>query len=184
MDSPLTDPSRQSLLETYLDHRPQLIRFFSLRTHSRETAEDIVQDIALRLQGLAPSILADIEAPLAFIYRIGVNLMLDRIKQSRRRRDRDQHWTDTQVSHLNGTSLSQDPDPEQAASARQQLARVRTIVATLGPQCRRAFQLHKFEGLTHGEVAATLGISRSAVEKHISHALKVILREIGQGDAK
>jgi RNA polymerase sigma-70 factor (ECF subfamily) len=27
-------------------------------------------------------------------------------------------------------------------------------------------RLHKFDGLSHGEVAARLGISKSAVEKH------------------
>jgi RNA polymerase sigma-70 factor (ECF subfamily) len=32
--------------------------------------------------------------------------------------------------------------------------------------------MHKFEGLSHPQVAAALGISRSAVEKHVMAALR------------
>ncbi len=36
--------------------------------------------------------------------------------------------------------------------------------------------MHKIEGLTHGEVAARLGISRSAVEKHMAVAMTHLRR--------
>ena len=184
MESRLTEPAAENLMDCYILSRPQLIRFFTARTQSRQTAEDIVQDIAIRLQGLPATVNSGVEAPLPFIYRIGVNLMLDRVKQAQRTRIRDENWTRTQVSDLNGLSVTDDPDPEKTASARQQLAQVRAIMGRLGPQCRRAFQLHKFDGLTHADVAAQMGISRSAVEKHISTALKVLLREMRQNAAK
>jgi RNA polymerase sigma-70 factor (ECF subfamily) len=38
--------------------------------------------------------------------------------------------------------------------------------------------MHKFEGLSHPEVAAQLGISRSAVEKHMMAALKHLLASL------
>ncbi len=49
----------------------------------------------------------------------------------------------------------------------------------LPPQCRKAFRLHKLDGLSHAETAAAMGISRSAVEKHISAALKFLLARLG-----
>jgi RNA polymerase sigma-70 factor (ECF subfamily) len=45
----------------------------------------------------------------------------------------------------------------------------------LPAQTRQVFVMHKFEGLTHTEVAHRLGISRSAVEKHVSTALRRLL---------
>ncbi|MEG8041644.1 sigma factor-like helix-turn-helix DNA-binding protein [Sphingomonas sp. LR59] len=36
----------------------------------------------------------------------------------------------------------------------------------------RVFRRHKIVGLSHAEVAAEFGISRSAVEKHIAVALR------------
>ena len=60
-------------------------------------------------------------------------------------------------------------------TARQRLSRINAIVETMGPQRQKVFRLHKLEGLTHQEVAARLGISRSAVEKHISMALKTLV---------
>jgi len=43
---------------------------------------------------------------------------------------------------------------------------------------RQAFRLHKLEGLSHAETARRMNISVSAVEKHISAALKLLLRKI------
>jgi RNA polymerase sigma-70 factor (ECF subfamily) len=40
--------------------------------------------------------------------------------------------------------------------------------------------LHKFDGLTHAETAARMGISRSAVEKHVSLALGHLLKRVGR----
>jgi RNA polymerase sigma-70 factor (ECF subfamily) len=36
------------------------------------------------------------------------------------------------------------------------------------------FLLHRFEGLSYSEIARRLGVSRSAVEKHMMHALQML----------
>jgi RNA polymerase sigma factor (sigma-70 family) len=48
-------------------------------------------------------------------------------------------------------------------------------VETLPPQTQRVFRMHKLEGLSHAETAARLGVSKSAVEKHMITALKRLL---------
>ena len=178
MEPTLTAQTEDKLVDCYLANRSQLVRFFTLRTRSRETAEDIVQDIVIRLQGMQQKSVDQVDAPLPFLYRIGVNLMLDRLKQARRTQLRDTSWTQSQTTELNGAAIHEAPDPLNAIAARQQLALVVGVMQKLGPQCRRAFEMHKFEGLTHAEVASRMEISRSAVEKHISTALKVLLREL------
>src|SRR5208282_2430245 len=45
--------------------------------------------------------------------------------------------------------ISEEPGPDRQVGARQELARLRAIVALLPGQCRRVFELRKFEGLSH-----------------------------------
>jgi len=64
-------------------------------------------------------------------------------------------------------------------AARQRLAQLTARLTTLPTKTQEAFRLHKFEGLSHAETAARMGVSRSAVEKYISAALKHLL-EVGE----
>ena len=65
-----------------------------------------------------------------------------------------------------------------AVAARQRLALLTEALKELSPQTQRVFRMHKFEGLSHPEVAAAIGISRSAVEKHMMAALKHLLARL------
>lgn len=67
--------------------------------------------------------------------------------------------------------LSEDPGPERCISARQELGCLLDAVAGLPPQCRRAFELRKFDGLSQREIAAAMNISEKTVEKHLAKAL-------------
>jgi RNA polymerase sigma-70 factor (ECF subfamily) len=169
---------RLKLVECYYERRSALLRFFTARTRSREMAEDIVQDIAARIMELPAPSQSDINNPAAFLYRIGCHLMLDRIKSRNRSTARDADWVEAHVTHCGPEAIAELPRADDALEARERLQQVLDIIGGLGPQCQRAFRLHKLEGLSHAEVAATLGISRSAVEKHISHALRTLLARL------
>jgi RNA polymerase sigma-70 factor (ECF subfamily) len=58
--------------------------------------------------------------------------------------------------------------------SKKRIAQLATLVDQMPPQRRRVFVLHKLEGRSYAEVAASLGVSRSAVEKHMIAALKQI----------
>lgn len=67
--------------------------------------------------------------------------------------------------------ISDEPGPERRVGARQELDRLRVIVAALPVQCRRVFELRKFEGLSHRDVAQRMGLSKKTVENHLTRAL-------------
>jgi RNA polymerase sigma factor (sigma-70 family) len=67
--------------------------------------------------------------------------------------------------------ISDEPGPDRRVGARQELERLGAIVATLPVQCRRVFELRKFEGLSHRDVARQMGLSEKTVENHLTRAL-------------
>jgi RNA polymerase sigma-70 factor (ECF subfamily) len=71
-----------------------------------------------------------------------------------------------------------EPPADEAVDARLRLGRLLAAVEAMPPQTRRAFRLHKLQGLSHAETAAAMGVSRSAVEKHVSAALKFLLARL------
>lgn len=67
--------------------------------------------------------------------------------------------------------ISSEPEPERRVSARQELERLQRVVEALPTQCRRAFELQKFDGLSQREIAAQMNIAEKTVEKHLAKAL-------------
>jgi RNA polymerase sigma factor (sigma-70 family) len=160
------------LLATYLERRADLVRLFAGRLRSVSRAEDLVQAMYERL--LSAPVDAPIANPLAYLFRLGSNLMLDDVRQARRQGARERAWSDLQGMQTASGRGSEQPSPEEAAIARQRLRLLLDAVDRLPPQARRAFRLHKIEGLSHVETARAMGISRSAVEKQMSLALKLL----------
>lgn len=165
-----------ALLAAYLERREDLKRYFALRLGSAEAAEDLVQDIYFKVS--AGAALGEIGNPAAFLYRLGTNLMLDRLKQQRRATARDTSWAQVQTVAIGGEAAVDAPPADEALVQRQRLARMLAALDELPPACRRAFRLHKLDGLSHAETAAAMGVSKSTIEKHIGAALKHLLKAL------
>lgn len=159
-----------------MSKRRDLVRFFTERTSSASEAEDIVQEIWIRLREVG-----EVENCAAFLYRTGMNLMLDRARSLRRSRGRDDGYH--KLNQVRGAGANEDedaePSPEDIVAGRQRVARLAQLIRAMPEQRQRVFVMHKLEGLSYGEVAERLRISRSAVEKHMMAALRQIaeLRE-------
>jgi RNA polymerase sigma factor (sigma-70 family) len=164
-----------TLINTYVTSQPVLRRFLLARTGSVADAEDILQEVFLKIHSRPQT--DDIHNPLPYLYRMAANLWLDRLRQRRRATVRDQDWTAVQTTVLAGEAIVDDASMEARLDSQRALAALLDDMNQLTPQCRRAFSLHKFDGLTHPQVAAAMGISRSAVEKHVSTALKRLLQK-------
>lgn len=165
--------AQHRLLATYLERRAELVRFFTSRLRSAASAEDLVQDIYFRLTKLEGDV--EVSSDIAYLYRIGSNLMLDRIRGEKRLDRRQTEWRDQAHIVVQGEAVAEAPLQDRELESRQRLQQVVAIVETLPPQTALAFRLHKFKGMTHPEVARAMGISQSGVEKHISAALKQLL---------
>ncbi len=163
-------------MAAYLLKRQDLLRYFTLRLKSQAAAEDVVQDIYVRL---ATAAIEPVENPAAYLYRLGTNLMLDRLKQRRRAEARDEAWHQSAFVRVGETPTADDPPADEVVASRQRLRQLLAALDQLPPQRRRAFVLHKLEGHSHAETAAAMGVSRSAVEKHIIAALQQLMSLLG-----
>ncbi len=181
VDSHLKDLSggrMNGLIKVYLERRVALIRYFTVRLGSAAQAEDLAQDIYLKIAGFSDDDIAQVNNPAAFLYRLGTNLMLDRLKQVRRSVARDDDWRRSQAVDVGGEDAADLPPADEALAAKQKLEIIIEALNDLSPACRRAFRLHKFDGLGHAETAQAMGISKSGVEKHVSAALKHLLSKL------
>lgn len=83
------------------------------------------------------------------------------------------------VADIDALGVADETSPiEQRLSRREEVQKLRSVVAALPPKCRQAFVLKKFEGLSQREIADHMGIAESTVEKHLAKALRMVMREM------
>lgn len=159
----------------YVGLRDELRRFLAARLGDPAEAEDLLQELWLRIQAADSGPIAN---PRAYLYRAAQNLALDLVRTRANRKSRDNEWAADQYQIGIGEPADPRPDAEAMLSAREEAAALDAAIAALPEGARRAFRLHKIDGLSHAEVAARLGISRSGVEKHIAVAMTHLRRAL------
>ena len=150
-----------------------LTRYLTARLGNREEAEDAVQEVFLKLH--RADLTKSLKNPGAFLFRAATNVAIDIIRQRQRARHRDRDWTEAHTSSIGIEPVSEQPDAEAVIDAKARLRAIVHALEDLSPRVRQVFLMHKFEGLSHKEVAARLGISKSTVEKHMIAALKRLI---------
>jgi RNA polymerase sigma-70 factor (ECF subfamily) len=137
------------------------LRLYLRRTLRRdEDADEIAQEAMLRIWNTRASVDMDGARPLLF--RIASNLAIDRLRERRR-------WRFTDIAET--LEPAETVSAERTLAARQELEIVAAAIAALPDNCRTAFVMSRIDGMKHAEIAATMGISKSMVEKHVAEAL-------------
>jgi RNA polymerase sigma factor (sigma-70 family) len=137
-----------------------------VRTLCAADIDDLLQEAYSRLW---PMEFARIVSGRSYLYTIVRNLLLE---QARRARIVPME----RLGEIEALRIpSDEAGPERRTIARQELERLERIVAELPDQCRRAFQLQKFSGLSQREIADEMNISLKTVEKHLATALVRVL---------
>lgn len=163
MSSTVSSHSRPGGLEAvYLDRRDALVRFLRARG-AADQAEDLVQELWLKICAAPPTAVAD---PVSYLYRAANNLMISRHRSSARTERRDEEWV--------AAGPQEDRSGEDAIVARQEIARAEQRLRALGHRVLDAFVLFRIDGMAQREIAAHLGISLSAVEKDLQRAYRAI----------
>jgi DNA-directed RNA polymerase specialized sigma24 family protein len=108
-------PQDDALLALYLERRANLVRFFAARAGSAAAAEDLAQELYIKLAARPPDTAAA-ENPLALIYRIALNLMLDRARGEARSAAREAAWRNAAHASMGGEDIAHEPPADACVS--------------------------------------------------------------------
>lgn len=146
-------------------YKERLFTFAFGLTHSKVDAEEIVQDIFLKLWE-SRTTLSTIIYPQSYIYTMARNRALDLLASTGRNQKLIQKvWANiTQSEELTEHILQ--------AKESQQL--IYQAVAELTEKKQQIFELSRNDGLSHDEISNLLGISKQTVKNNLSEALKQI----------
>src|SRR5690606_19301955 len=152
-----------SLAELTHRFRPALRAWFLKRAPAGVDAEDLVQDVFVRLARRGD--IATIRQVEGYLFQTAASVLTDRVRHRVARRF-DDHvaWRETD-------DPSEVSSPDTVLMGREALAGLLAALAELPERRRAVFLLHRVDGLRYGEIAARLGISVSSVEKHMIKAL-------------
>ena len=151
--------------------RPSLLAYFSRKVRDRSHAEDLVQEVFLRLvkrsgfDGNRPG-------AKAYIFETANNVYIDWL---RRRRVRQTSSHDSiEPDHPSDEEFSS----ERVLIGKERLAEAVAVLMELPERTRAIFVLRRIEGLRCKDVAKRLNISASAVEKHMVKAVAHLMRHL------
>jgi len=139
-----------------------VLRRIARFTRSRDDAEEFLQSAFIRLIEYRSRHAVENEA--AFLVRTAMNIAID---ESRRRKVRDE--PDAPMELLIEIPDDQ-PLQDEVILAQERLRIVSDALARLSPRTRDVYLMHRVDGMKYREIAAELGITVSAVEKHIAKA--------------
>jgi len=160
----------KQIFETYY---PRLLRFACEYTGCQYEAENILQNVFLKLWEKRASLPTDINLN-AYLLTMVKNHCLDFLKHQQvvnnysiKRKAELQ-----QEIEFNYHAISKFDPERMDIETLEQL--VENAIGELPEQCRKVFEMSRYEGLKYRIIAEQLGISVKTVETHISNALKIL----------
>ncbi len=148
-----------------------LTRYFERHVHESADVEDLVQEVFMRL--LHRRDLTAIDRPEGYLFETAASVIRDRARKRVVRHAQDHESYDESVHAIEDASL------ERVSMDREALQAVVRALHELPERTRTVFILHRMEELRQTEIARRLGISVSAVEKHMIKAVAYLMDKVG-----
>jgi RNA polymerase sigma-70 factor (ECF subfamily) len=157
-------------LELDRSFRGPLVAYFLKRVKNRNEAEDLTQEVFVRLLNHPDK--NNGQTIEGYVFTIAANLLRDRAKSVATAVQKQAHSLDSlNEKEAFNANLIEDRNPERVLVGRQTIQDVLDALAELGERTRDVFILARLENLQHREIAAMYGVSVSAVEKMMMRAM-------------
>jgi len=148
--------------------RAPLMRFFTKRTGDRIEAEDLTQEVFMRL--VRAKSLNQIEQVNAFVFKVADNVLRDRNRRASLLRLHEGLPPDDAAIDELTREFVEEFEPERVLVGRETLADVLRALDELGERTRNIYVLFRLENMKQKDIAELYGIGPSTVEKHVMKA--------------
>ncbi|MES1225144.1 MAG: RNA polymerase sigma-70 factor [Bacteroidota bacterium] len=151
-----------SLFYTY---KNRLFGYVLAITHSKYAAEEITQEIFLKLW-LCRNELPRVENQESYLFTIARNKTLNYLRKAQY----DENLIIEIKARMN--PLSNDVEEQLSISENNRL--LQEAVTLLSPQRQLVYRLSRYQGLNHKQIADEMQLSRNTVKNHLIQALRFI----------
>ena len=166
--------STERFHEIVLPLKDKLYRYALSIIRDRSEAEDIIQDVLLRLWDKKKE-LTQIENLEAYCYRATRNLTLDRLSMKAFRK--------TETLDLNSNTLIETTTPQTLYENRETASIIEQCIEELSETQKSVFQLREMEGMSYREIADNLDLSLEIVKVSLFRARNNIKDALSKKDS-
>ena len=147
----------------YIAHRDELLAFAGSRLGDNYLAEDIVQNVFLRLL-TSDKLISEVTFP-ALVFAMTRNQIYDYFRH---------HTAVEQYEHYIKGVCSEQTTEESILSAREVIEQMERGLARLPENCREIYRLHIYNGMKVSEISQQLGEGYKSVEHRLGTARKAM----------
>ncbi|MEK7503666.1 MAG: RNA polymerase sigma factor [Patescibacteria group bacterium] len=148
--------------------QPKIFRYFMVRLGNRDTAEDLSQDIFLKLIGKIDSFNADLGNFSAWFWQIARNSLIDYYRQKKT----------TAFANLDAVSPYLVDEKQNRAPEKSRLEAVMKLVSELNEEEQEIFSLRHLSGLSYKELSRMTGKSEGSLRVSLHRINQKIRKEI------
>ncbi len=148
----------------FLYYHPRLLTFSFAITHCKESSEEVVSDVFLKIWCNRTGLL-EIENINLYVYISTKNTSLNYLAKQKRERVFSLDNTKTEFKSI-------ACNPEQLMITSEMYKRLLAAIKQLPPRCQLIFKLIKEDGLSYKEVAELLHLSVKTIEAQMGIALR------------
>jgi RNA polymerase sigma-70 factor (ECF subfamily) len=156
-----------------LPHEPALRGWLSGRKIAGLEIDDIVQETYARL--ITVESVTAITNVRNYMFQTAYSVMVSHIRRAKV----VPFQAVSDLDYFEAAAL--EFSPEDQVADRDELRRLASVIATLPGKIREVFILRRVHGLSQRDVAKTLGLSESTVEKHMSRSIYMLMKMISHG---
>lgn len=142
------------------------------RGWKRQELDDVIQEAFLRMQ-IYCSQGGEVRNREAFLVRTTLNLAINQ-----RTRDKSHLHVEEAPEHVQ-VLLDCAPPPEDVLAAEERLRRITARIDAMTPRTREIFLMHYIDDYSYPQIARQLGVSVSAIEKHMARAMLALTEGAG-----
>lgn len=152
-----TNITDQLITSSYEEYHSIILSYITYRITHRYEAEDLAQDVFVRLLDYKQMLRPD--TVKYFLFTIARNIVIDYLRRYYKKQEIDSYMYDVTATSTNET--------EEQIIGNDLMSIEQRRLAAMPEQRRMVYALNRFEGKTSPEIAAEMNLSCRTVENHL-----------------